>query len=244
MPKRSTTASASAKVLASGTVGPEPITAGSSPGTSEITSVTTLAGCAAAARRPPLIAERCLRTTFIWPMSAPEASRARLSACLSSRLMPGAGRLSRAEAPPEIRHSTRSSAPADFGELEHARGRLVAGGIGHRVGRLDHLDSLTRRAMAVARDHQALDRPGHVLLDLLGHGGRGLACAQHDGAARGRWRQMRRDRARRAGRRDRGIQHAAQPRLVLDHGHDRAHRRLLAPAALYRARTGEANRPG
>jgi hypothetical protein len=48
-----TIARASASVDGSGTVGPEPITAGSSPGTSEIASVTTRAGWAArAAGRP------------------------------------------------------------------------------------------------------------------------------------------------------------------------------------------------
>ena len=58
-------ARASAKVVGSGTVGPEPMMERSSPGTSEITRVTTFAGKAAAARRPPLMAERCLRTQFI-----------------------------------------------------------------------------------------------------------------------------------------------------------------------------------
>ena len=42
--KRATIARASASVEGSGTVGPEPITAGSSPGTSETASVTTRAG--------------------------------------------------------------------------------------------------------------------------------------------------------------------------------------------------------
>ena len=58
------TPSASAKVVGSGTVGPEPITAGSSPGTSEISRLTTRAGWQAAPSLPPLMAERCLRTAF------------------------------------------------------------------------------------------------------------------------------------------------------------------------------------
>ena len=49
----------------SGVVGPDAITDGSSPGTSEIIKDTTLAGAAARARRPPLIAERCFRTQLI-----------------------------------------------------------------------------------------------------------------------------------------------------------------------------------
>ena len=51
-------ASASAQVVGSGTVGPDAMSIGSSPGTSEISSVTTLAGWQAAASRPPLMADR------------------------------------------------------------------------------------------------------------------------------------------------------------------------------------------
>ncbi len=67
-------ARASAKVVGSATVGPDAMVPGSSPGTSEMSSVTTRAGYAAAASRPPLIAERCFRTVFISPMVAPEES--------------------------------------------------------------------------------------------------------------------------------------------------------------------------
>ena len=105
------TASASAKVVGSGTVGPEPITAGSSPGTSEIRRLTTRAGWQAAPRRPPLMAERCLRTQLISSMAAPERSSAPVIACLSASSIPGAGRVSSAEPPPEMRQSARSSAP-------------------------------------------------------------------------------------------------------------------------------------
>ena len=106
----SSTARASAKVVGSATVGPDAITAGSSPGTSEIRRLTTRAGAAAAARRPPLMADRCLRTQFISAMLAPDFNRARLTARLSSSVRPGAGNASSAEPPPEIRQSTRSSA--------------------------------------------------------------------------------------------------------------------------------------
>ena len=70
-------ARASAKVVGSGTVGPLPITAGSSPGTSLIASVTTRAGAAAAASRPPLMADKCFRTTFISVILAPHANSER-----------------------------------------------------------------------------------------------------------------------------------------------------------------------
>ncbi len=86
------------------------MTEGSSPGTSEISSASTGAGDAASARRPPLIAERCLRTQFISPIAAPLRSSAWLIACLSPSVTPGAGSASSAEPPPEIRHSSRSSA--------------------------------------------------------------------------------------------------------------------------------------
>ena len=117
------TAWASAKVVRSGTVGPEPITPGSSLGTSEISHDSTRAGWAAMARRPPLMAERCFRTVFISTMLAPDFSSARLTACLSARVRPGAGSASSAEAPPEIRQSTRSSARQSLHLLEDAAAR-------------------------------------------------------------------------------------------------------------------------
>ena len=106
------TARASAKVVGSGTVGPEAITAGSSPGTSEIASVITRAGAAAAASRPPLIAERCFRTVLISPIVAPERSNARVTACLSAKVRPGAGSARSAEPPPEIKQISWSSGPS------------------------------------------------------------------------------------------------------------------------------------
>ena len=57
-----TIARASASVVGSGTVGPEPMAEGSSPGTSEMAMVTSRAGYAWRASRPPLMRERCLRT--------------------------------------------------------------------------------------------------------------------------------------------------------------------------------------
>ena len=109
MPNRFRIDSASAQVLASGTVGPLAMTEGSSPGTSLMASVTTRAGAQASASRPPLTADRCLRTQFISAMVAPEWSNSLLMRCLSCSVKPSAGKLSKAEPPPEIRHSTRSS---------------------------------------------------------------------------------------------------------------------------------------
>ena len=97
--------------VGSATVGPDATVAGSSPGTSEMASVATRAGAAAAARRPPLIADRCWRTQLISSIAAPQASSERVSACFSARRMPGAGLASKAEPPPEARQTRRSSAP-------------------------------------------------------------------------------------------------------------------------------------
>ncbi|MNI73176.1 hypothetical protein D3C73_1291600 [compost metagenome] len=75
-------ARASWRVLSSGTVGPEATKAGLSPGISETIRLTTRA-FVAAANRPPLIVETCLRTTFMAEMGAPEASSASFSAISS-----------------------------------------------------------------------------------------------------------------------------------------------------------------
>ncbi len=125
-------ASACAQVLASGTVGPLAMTSGASPGTSLISSVTTRAGAHIAASRPPLIADRCLRTQFISSMAAPLFSSALLMACLSSSVMPSAGSDSSAEPPPEIRHSTRSSAvrPRVSSTMRNAARRPASSGTG------------------------------------------------------------------------------------------------------------------
>ena len=102
-------AMACSQVLASGTVGPLAITAGSSPGTSLMVSVTTCAGWQAAAKRPPLMRERCLRTVFISKILAPLSSKARLICCLSAKVRPSAGKVSSAEPPPETKQITKSS---------------------------------------------------------------------------------------------------------------------------------------
>ena len=118
--------------MGSGTVGPLAITAGSSPGTSLMSSVTTLAGAQRTASRPPLIADRCLRTQFISSMAAPLFSSAWFTACLSSSVSPGAGIESNADPPPETRNSTRSSAvrPWASAEMRAAAARPASSGTG------------------------------------------------------------------------------------------------------------------
>src|SRR3546814_16699604 len=93
--------SASAHDVASATVGPEAMSAGWSPGTSEINRLTTLAGWQAAASRPPFMPDKWRRTQFISDMLSPDLSRARLMFCLSSSEIPSPGMDKRDEHPPE-----------------------------------------------------------------------------------------------------------------------------------------------
>ena len=129
---------------------------------------------------------RCLRTQFISAMFAPD-----LSSALVDRLLVGEGE-------PFARHrQQRRSAAGDqaehqvvvgetAGHRQDAPRHLLAGGIRHRVGGLDHLDALARQTVAVARDDQAGQRTRPMILHRLRHRGRGLAGADHDGAALGR----------------------------------------------------------
>ena len=120
-PRSSRTRSASAKVVGSGTVGPEAIVDRSSPTTSERTRATTRAGAAARARPPPLSRERCLRTVLSSAMEAPARSRCAVTAAFSSRVTPSAGAGSRAEAPPERRSTSVSSLPRPCARASTAR---------------------------------------------------------------------------------------------------------------------------
>src|SRR5579871_685516 len=100
----------SAKVVGSGTVGPEAMSWGGSPTTSEIASVANWPARVAAPRWPPLIAERWRRRTFIAWIGAPQASRVRVVRWRSRSETPSAGASRIAEPPPEMRKSTTSGA--------------------------------------------------------------------------------------------------------------------------------------
>ena len=104
--------------VGSATVGPDAIAAGSSPGTSEISRLTTLAGCAAAASLPPLIAERCLADRVHLGDVGAAGEQRLVHRLLVRERQPWAGSASRDEPPPEIRHRTRSSGPAPSGECQ------------------------------------------------------------------------------------------------------------------------------
>ena len=179
-------ARASAKVVGSGTVGPEPITAGSSPGTSEIRRLTTRAGCAAAARRPPLIAERCLRTAFICVDVGARGEQRAVDRLLVLEREPGGRQREqrRGAARDQAQHQVALARLP--GIVEHAARGGAARGVRHRMRRLDHLDPGARHGVAVAGDHEAFERARPVPLDRARHRRRGLAGAEHDGAAGGR----------------------------------------------------------
>ena len=193
MPYLSSTARASAKVEASGTVGPEAMTAGSSPGTSEITRVTSRAGWAAAASRPPLMADRCLRTVFISPIGAPERSRARVDRLLVRQREARGGQAEQGRSAARDQRQHEVVRPQSPHHLQHAAGGAVAVLVGNRMRRLDDLDPLAGDGVAVARDDQPGQRAGPVGLDRLRHGGGRLARADDDGAPLGRRRQVGRD---------------------------------------------------
>jgi hypothetical protein len=104
----SRTRQASAKVVGSGTVGPEAMASSGLPTTSDRMRLTTVAGRARRASWPPLSAERCLRTAFVSTMVAPQRRSAPVIACLSASETPPAGRGINAEPPPEMTTSARS----------------------------------------------------------------------------------------------------------------------------------------
>ncbi len=108
---------------------------------------------------------------------------------LTSSVMPGAGRVSKAEAPPDIRQMTRSSGPADRASSRMRPSRLFARGVGHGMGGFHHFDMTRRCAVAVARHHEALAGVVPGVLEGTRHARRRLAGADHDRAALGRRRQ-------------------------------------------------------
>ena len=154
--------------------------------------LTVSAGKAAAASRPPLIAERCFRTVFIAVMSAPEASSARLTACFSSRRDPlrRQGEQRRAAARNQAEHQVVR--PGAFGEREDAARSVAPARVGDRVRGLDDLDPLAGYAMAGPGDDQALERAVPVVLDRLCHRGRSFPCPEDDDPALRPLRQVRR----------------------------------------------------
>ena len=143
--RRSSTARASASVVGSGTVGPEPMVAGSSPGTSEMASV-SMGAAVALRRRPPLMRETWRRTVFISWMSAPHLRSPRVSAVLAASVRPAAGAAHSAEAPPDSSTRTRSRCRRRCATSASARSAactLASSGVG--MPRRDDLDDARAR---------------------------------------------------------------------------------------------------
>src|SRR3990172_4734070 len=76
--------------------------------------------------------ERCFRTVLSSPIGAPASSSRRVTASLSSRVIPSGGAVSSAEPPPEIRTKTRSRSPARraIARTSSAAATLAASGSG------------------------------------------------------------------------------------------------------------------
>ena len=110
------------------------MTAGSS-GTGSTTSEmarVTARPPAAAASRPPLIADRCLRTQLRPSIATPERSRTEVAADLSSSVSPAAGAARPAEAPPDSSRTRTSSGfrPAASASARRPAATLPAVGAG------------------------------------------------------------------------------------------------------------------
>ena len=98
--QRSTMATHCANVDGSATVGPEPIAAGDRRSHRRSRACRTSVHFARCRKRPPVTAERCLRTALISSISAPPFTSSRFADCTSANDKPAAGSTSNAEAPP------------------------------------------------------------------------------------------------------------------------------------------------
>ena len=123
------------------TVGPEPISSGESPTTSEMARVTSRAGAAARASRPPLNRERWRRTQLISLDRRSGAEQGRGERLLLRQVQPLAGQAGESEAPPLSRTRTRSSCPGLAGQREQPLRRRDAGLVGHRMAGVDRARS-------------------------------------------------------------------------------------------------------
>ncbi len=144
--------------------------------------------------------ERCLRTALISEIDAPDASRARVSACFSASDRPAAGAIQLADAPPDISTTTRSSGPAESASDRVSKVAAKSGRIGDRMAGFDHLHMPGRTGIAVPRDRKPAEpaRGQAAVVEImpfrdLGHRAGGLAGGEDEQpSGPGRRRQMRR----------------------------------------------------
>ena len=135
-------------------MGPEAITAGSSPGTSEMANVTTSAGQAAAARRPPVMAERCLRTQLTSPIGAPDLEQLGVHQpqVLEVETGGGEGEEGRTSAAEEDEYEVVGREV--FDERQRALRGARAGGVRERMSGFDHVDRTAGDSVPVAGDRE------------------------------------------------------------------------------------------
>ena len=208
-----------------------------SPGTSEMASSRISPARICRASPPPLMDESLRRTVLISAMLAPEASRLRVTPCLSASVTPGTGWTSSADAPPDSSTMQRSAGAQAPRQLKDARPGGDTGRIGNRMSRLEDLDARRLlagpQAMAIASHHRAADGPElvRVVMGRQGcrHAGSSLARTEHQRpAGRACRRQKRGQAVRGIGRGETG---AEQPGQQLTFG--RAH--AVAPHAAGRS---------
>ena len=131
------------------------------------------------ARPPPLICDRCFRTELSAVMSAPAMRRRRVVSFFSSRLMPGAGAASSADAPPDSSKSKRSRASVDSATAQRPAPCQLAAGRRQRVPSGDRFER-RRHSGGLRRDDQPADDPvAQRARRAVGHRGRGLAGGDH-----------------------------------------------------------------
>ncbi len=184
----------------------------SSPTTSEIARQTVGPG-AAAARRPPLTADKCLRMVFSAVMSAPPFSSAFTAVRLSSSVRSPAGTAISADAPPESSTTSVSLGSVQPRDLERAASRGDAALIRQRMARRNPLELRRQRNRQVRADDDAVANPvARNLRERFGHERRGLADRNH---AQGSATQTRCDRR---------ILHGALDEMVWRRGLDGAAR--------------------
>ena len=153
-------ARASASVVGSGTVGPEPITAGSSPGTSEIAERHD-ARRMRAARQPAAFdaREMLAHGVDLADGGARAQQRARDRLLLGERQAVGRRDPVRRGAA-RNQHQHEIVGAGAVGERERAFGGIEAGLVRHRMAGFDHLDHAGRPAIAVPRDRDAGEAVG------------------------------------------------------------------------------------
>ena len=185
---------------------------GRSPGTSEISSVTTRAGWHAAARRPPLIARQVAAHAIDLADGGAGCEQRARQRLLDFEREPRRRQRQkrRPAARDEAEHEILRRQPPNA--LEHALGAAHAGRIGNRMSRLDDLDALAGHRIAVPSDHEPGERPAPLPLHRLRHRRRGLPGPHHDHPPARRRRQVLRYAHRRLRRRDRRLEHGLQHR--------------------------------